>query len=113
MKRLLSLALVIMLCLSGCGFFSGNPNSAPSGTYTDEKETVFFVFEENRLTLENQEGAFAAGTFVMSGTQVQITFEGDFSDYLNSLGNLTYNVAADTLTDAAGAVLYKVQSDTQ
>ena len=107
MKRFLSLILVAMLCLSGCSIFSGSSDPAPDGTYTNASGTVCFVFEEDQLTLENQDGPFAAGTFIMSGLQVQITFEGPYADYLNSLGNLTYNAAEDTLTDAAGAVLHK------
>ena len=105
MKRIFCFILIAMLCLTGCSL--NRQDSTPSGTYTDEKEQVYFVFEEDSLTLENQAGAFAYGTFVMSGTQVQITFEGEFSAYLNGLGDLTYNAEADTLTDSAGAVLHK------
>ena len=113
MKRLLCALLVALFCLTGCNFWSGNQNPTPAGTYTDEKETVFFVFQEDTVALENENGQFATGKFTLSGLQVQLHFEGEFADYLNSLGELTYHAAEDTLTDAAGAVLYKVQSDTQ
>ena len=109
MKRLLCALLVALFCLTGCGFWGGNQHPSPEGTYTDEQETVRFIFEEDRLTLEGANGVFATGTFTMSGLDVKITFEGDFADYLNTLGSLSYNAADETLTDAAGQVLHTLQ----
>ena len=102
-KRILCLVLALVLCLSlvACGV------KAPAGTYVDESGTITFTFEDNKVSASAYDTKVADGTFTVKGKQVELTFTGEFADYLNAMSGLTYNAKDDTLTDGAGATLYK------
>ena len=102
-KRILCLILALTICLTlvACA------GKAPAGTYIDETGMVSFTFEGDKVTASAYGSEVASGTFTVKGKQIQLTFTGEFADYLNGLSGLTYNAKEDTLTDGAGAVMTK------
>ena len=102
-KRILCLVMAFILCLSlvACA------GKSPSGTYVDDTETISFTFDGDKVSACAYGTEVATGTFTTKGKQVELTFTGDFADYLNALSGLTYNAKDDTLTDGSGATLHK------
>lgn len=102
-KRILCVFLALVLCVS----LAACAGKSPSGTYSDETGMITFTFEDGKVTATAYGEEIASGTFTVKGKQVDLEFTGEFAEYLNGMSGLTYNAKEETLTDGAGAVMYK------